>query len=96
MNESDFWGYTPLHEAAAKNKLDICRLLLEHGAQVDAKNREGQTPYDLLKDKDGDLGDLLQGHRSLLDASKKGDLDRVSLRGGMGCEGGVARSAHKL
>lgn len=78
VNESDFWGYTPLHEAAAKNKLDICRLLLDHGAQVDAKTREGQTPYDLLKDKDGDLADLLQGHRALLDAAKKGDLDRVS------------------
>ena len=78
VNESDFWGYTPLHEAAAKNKYEICRLLLEHGAQVDAKTREGQTPYDLLKDKDGDLADLLQGHRALLDAAKKGDLDRVS------------------
>ena len=86
VNESDFWGYTPLHEAAAKNKLEICRLLLEHGAQVDAKTREGQTPYDLLKDKDGDLADLLQGHRALLDAAKKGDLDRVSQRVGHLCE----------
>ena len=81
VNESDFWGYTPLHEAAAKNKLEICRVLLEQGAQVDAKTREGQTPFDLLKDKDGDLADLLRGHRALLDAAKKGDIDRVSLLG---------------
>ena len=101
VNESDFWGYTPLHEAAAKNKLEICKLLLEHGAQVDAKTREGQTPFDLLKDKDGDLGDVLRGPRALLDAAKKGDLDRVSL--GDGCTyvrmhsehwGGVAGPAH--
>ena len=55
---------------------------MENGAGVGIKNRENQTPYDLLKDKEGDLADLLQGPRALLDAAKKGDLERVSSNAG--------------
>ena len=78
MQARDHWGYTALHEAAAKNKYEICKLLIESGAKISARNRENQTPFDLLKDKEGDLADLLQGNRALLDAAKKGDLERVS------------------
>jgi tankyrase len=77
VGAKDHWGYTPLHEAAAKGKFEICKLLVENGASVTTKNRESQTPFDLLKDKEGDLADLLQGPRALLDAAKKGDLERV-------------------
>ena len=29
MNVADLWKFTPLHEAAAKGKFEICRLLLK-------------------------------------------------------------------
>ena len=35
-------------------------------------------PLDMVKDQESDLADLLRGDAALLDASKKGDLDRVS------------------
>ncbi len=35
---------TPLHEAAAMGHLEVARLLLERGADVNAKNKHGFTP----------------------------------------------------
>jgi len=29
VNVADLWKFTPLHEAAAKGKFEICRLLLK-------------------------------------------------------------------
>lgn len=29
VNVADLWKFTPLHEAAAKGKFEICRLLLQ-------------------------------------------------------------------
>lgn len=29
MNVADLWKFTPLHEAAAKGKYEICKLLLK-------------------------------------------------------------------
>lgn len=46
--ESD---YTALHEAASKGLDRIVRLLIAHGASKTAVNREGQTPYDLARQK---------------------------------------------
>lgn len=37
-------GCTPLHRAASAGKVEVCRWLLEQGAKVDAKDRQGQTP----------------------------------------------------
>ena len=37
-------------------------------------------PLDMVKDQENDLADLLRGDAALLDASKKGELDRVSKR----------------
>ncbi|XP_078496583.1 poly [ADP-ribose] polymerase tankyrase-2-like [Lissotriton helveticus] len=77
VNVSDLWKFTPLHEAAAKGKYEICRLLLKHGADRTKKNRDGNTPLDLAKDGDTDIQDLLRGDSALLDAAKKGCVDRV-------------------
>lgn len=49
VNVTDLWRFTPLHEAAAKGKFDICRLLLKNGADPTRKNRDGHTPIDLVK-----------------------------------------------
>ena len=50
----------------------------QNGADVNRKNRDNLTPLDLVKDPESDLADLLRGDAALLDASKKGDIDRVS------------------
>ncbi|KAG7325530.1 hypothetical protein KOW79_011846 [Hemibagrus wyckioides] len=77
INVADLWKFTPLHEAAAKGKYEICKLLLQHGADPTKKNRDGNTPLDLVKEGDTDIQDLLRGDAALLDAAKKGCLTRV-------------------
>ncbi|XP_076814893.1 poly [ADP-ribose] polymerase tankyrase-2-like [Clavelina lepadiformis] len=77
VNVADLWKFTPLHEAAAKGKYEICKLLLRHGADPLKKNRDGNTPLDLVKEGDSDIQDLLRGDVALLDAAKKGCLARV-------------------
>uniref|UniRef100_A0ABM0N060 Poly [ADP-ribose] polymerase n=1 Tax=Saccoglossus kowalevskii TaxID=10224 RepID=A0ABM0N060_SACKO len=77
VNVADLWKFTPLHEASAKGKYEICKLLLKHGADANKKNRDGNTPLDLVKEGDQDVQDLLRGDAALLDAAKKGCLARV-------------------
>uniref|UniRef100_A0A674CFS1 Poly [ADP-ribose] polymerase n=1 Tax=Salmo trutta TaxID=8032 RepID=A0A674CFS1_SALTR len=77
VNVADLWKFTPLHEAAAKGKYEICKLLLKHGADPTKKNRDGNTPLDMVKEGDTDIQDLLRGDAALLDAAKKGCLARV-------------------
>lgn len=77
VNVADLWKFTPLHEAAAKGKFEICKLLLKHGADANKKNRDGNTPLDLVKEGDQDVADLLRGDAALLEAAKKGNLARV-------------------
>lgn len=77
VNVADLWKFTPLHEASAKGKYEIVKLLLKHGADPNKKNRDGHTPLDLVKEGDQDVADLLRGDAALLDASKKGNLNRV-------------------
>lgn len=77
MNIADLWKFTPLHEAAAKGKYEIVKLLLKHGADPLKKNRDGAMPLDLVREGDEDVADLLRGKAALLDAAKKGNLARV-------------------
>lgn len=50
---------------------------LQHGADANKKNRDGNTPLDLVKEGDHDVADLLRGDAALLEAAKKGNLSRV-------------------
>ncbi|XP_067936599.1 poly [ADP-ribose] polymerase tankyrase-1-like isoform X2 [Watersipora subatra] len=77
VNVADLWKFTPLHEAAAKGKYEICKLLLKHGADPQRRNRDGHIPLDLVKVGDIDTADLLRGDAALLEAAKKGELQRV-------------------
>lgn len=43
MNTPDNSGYTPLHYAARKGHVDICKILLQNGALIDAKTNSGQA-----------------------------------------------------
>ncbi|MEQ2165972.1 hypothetical protein GOODEAATRI_022706 [Goodea atripinnis] len=60
-------------EAAKAGDLDT----VQHGADPTKKNRDGNTPLDMVKDGDTDIQDLLRGDAALLDAAKKGCLARV-------------------
>ena len=45
VHATDWFGWTPLHLAASEGHPDVCRLLLERGASVNAAtNRYGITP----------------------------------------------------
>eukprot|EP00966_Prymnesium_polylepis_P055652 1287293-Prymnesium_polylepis.1 len=35
---------TPLSEAACGGQLEVCRLLLKHGADVNTQNEQGRSP----------------------------------------------------
>ena len=37
---------TPLHQCSYYGYLEICALLIEHGAILDLKNKQGQTPLE--------------------------------------------------
>jgi hypothetical protein len=49
VNVSDNQGLTPLMITAMNGDIDSVRLLLAHGADPTAKNKRGQTAYDLCK-----------------------------------------------
>lgn len=47
--QSQYDGYTSLHWSARKGDLRIAKLLLEHGAKMNALNDQGQNPRVLAK-----------------------------------------------
>lgn len=49
---SDEYGHTPLHEAAFVDSIRCARLLLSLGASPNAKNKDGQTPFDFAAEYD--------------------------------------------
>jgi ankyrin repeat protein len=78
VRSRDIAGMTALHRAVWGGHPDIVRLLLERGAEVDAKGGGGQTPLSLAaRWGRGDLVDLLLEHGA--DASTKDDLGRTLL-----------------
>ncbi len=49
LDAKDETGSTALHHAVAQGHVEIARLLLENGASIDARNREGLTPLEVAK-----------------------------------------------
>jgi uncharacterized protein len=69
VNHRQSGGYTALHEVAAIGNADVARLLLDAGAEADARNTEGRTPGDLAREA---------GHAALADALDGAVRRRVS------------------
>lgn len=45
LNIQDNEGWTPLHAAVCWGQKEAMRMLVEKGANMDAKNLRGETPY---------------------------------------------------
>jgi ankyrin repeat protein len=86
------YGGTILHEAAAASDTLLITLMIEHGADIDARDREGWTPLMLSADSCcPEAAELLLGHgagigivnkegRSALDIAKEsecGDVETI-------------------
>ena len=46
-----FYCSAALHNAAQGGNIDITKLLVEHGANVKATNKEGKTPFDIASER---------------------------------------------
>ena len=92
-----FKKYTPLHEAIAGRQLEVVKLLIDEGANVNAKDSMGWTPLDnatgvLNKPK---IADLLRKHggktKKELEAAELGvsveRLPRISIHDAAGASG---------
>lgn len=45
IDSVDFNRYTPLHYVSCRNKYDFVKLLISKGANVNARNKFGTTPF---------------------------------------------------
>ena len=54
-----YGGNTPLHIAATDEDLDICKLFIEYGADVNAQNKNGDTPQS-MNHENPDISDLFK------------------------------------
>ena len=80
MNESDYYGRTALHLAAGEGHVELIQWLLDNGADVEAKDRDGRTPvFDAVRHaQDGAI-------KILIDAGAKLDMEGLGM---MLCEAG--------
>ncbi|CAN8070725.1 unnamed protein product [Agarophyton chilense] len=88
---ADYDKRTPLHIAAAEGQANICALLIERGADVNAKDRWGHTPlWDAKMNGHKGVQELLLSHKGadtsfsmdvtsfeLMQYAAKGDLEAV-------------------
>ena len=62
INHLDKDGDSPLHVAAWFNKYSLINYLIENGANINAKNKNGELP-DKQRDCDRDTKTLIQDYR---------------------------------
>lgn len=66
-------GYTPLHRAAYSNNVEIAKILLEHGANVNAKTEFEWTPlHSAVKWSNAECAALLLQHGTDVNAVSQG------------------------
>ncbi|XP_067405515.1 protein TANC1 isoform X2 [Emydura macquarii macquarii] len=73
INDTDaLWGETALTAAAGRGKLEVCKLLLEHGAVVTRANRRGIPPlFCAVRQGHWQIATLLLEHGSDVNLSDK-------------------------
>ena len=49
--ERDDFGATPIHDAADNNQLECLHAFYKHGLNLEPKDNEGMTPFDLAQEK---------------------------------------------
>ncbi len=60
-NRTDIFGFTPLHTAALYGNTQVVQLLIEKGLDINARTRDGKTPYNLaLERKKDETADYLK------------------------------------
>ena len=52
VNAMDLWQFTPLHEAASKNRVEVCSLLLAHGADPTLVNCHSKSALDVAPSRE--------------------------------------------
>jgi len=63
VNAKGYRERTPLHDAAYRGHKEIVELLIDAGADVNAKNNSGETPLDMgIQLKQTEIADLLRKH----------------------------------
>lgn len=81
VNSADRWDFTPLHEAAFKNREDCVHLLLQYGANFELVNSEGKKALDLAPE--GSVAnDMLNGtyrFEEMLEACRSDDVETIKL-----------------
>ncbi|MBI1248635.1 hypothetical protein GC197_12445 [bacterium] len=70
VSATDYLMETPLHAAAGFHNANNARLLLEHGAEVNQKNQQGQTPLELalFRCQNVDINNMVPLAKVLLEA----------------------------
>lgn len=88
VNFRDYDRRTPLHIAASEGHLDLCQLLLQHGAKINRCDRWGGSPLDdayrhrhaavieFLQQEGGRFGSPSQAN-NLISAASEGDIEEV-------------------
>jgi ankyrin repeat protein len=58
-------GFAPLHRASKNGRIEVVRLLVEHGVNVEVQDKYGRTPLDVASgDQREEIMELLLEHRS--------------------------------
>jgi ankyrin repeat protein len=76
LNTPDDSGDTPLHRAVRKNNVKLVKILIEYGANVNAKDKQGDTPLDVAVNyvRNKEIVDLL-----ITEGAKKGVQQELKL-----------------
>ncbi|XP_065081217.1 ankyrin repeat domain-containing protein 49 [Ochlerotatus camptorhynchus] len=74
VNVIDSDGYTPLHKACYNNNVEMAKLLLRHGANLEARTELGWTPlHSACKWNNAECVALLLQHGADINAHSQGD-----------------------